>query len=114
MDTSDKSLKRLFSTYKESNNLDMEDSIMDRIKVEKNYSAELIRSRKRIKTGMILSALFLIGYFGLTYFDTFPRANSQMERIDAYLPAIFSALLVVIMYLLSLYGFASSKNQMET
>lgn len=113
MDTSDKNIKKVFSTYTKSFDVDLEESIMDRIKLEKSYSAELIQSRKRIKTGMILSALFLIVYFALTYFDTLPQIDERMEMKNNYLPSIFTGFLVVIMYLLSTYSFAYSKEKIE-
>ncbi|SDF12773.1 hypothetical protein SAMN05421636_11252 [Pricia antarctica] len=113
MDTTDKNIKKAFSTYTKSFDVDLEESIMDRISVQKNYGAELFRSRKRVKVGTVFSALFLIGYFLLTYFDTLPRINGQMKVIDVYLPAIFASMLIMVMYFLLNYIFTSSKNEMD-
>lgn len=112
MDTTDKNIKKIFSTYTKNFDIDLEESIMDKINVEKNYNAELSQSRKRIKIGMILSTLFLMIYFVLTYFDTLPRITERMETIDVYLPTIFAALIILVMYLLSTYSLSSSKNKL--
>ena len=111
MDSIDKNIKKIFSTYNKSFDVDLEESIMDKINVEKNYTAELSKSRKRIKIGVIISTIFLISYFGLTYLDTLPKVNRQMNMSEVYLPAICSPMLVLIMYFLFTFSYTSSKNR---
>ncbi len=112
MDTTENNIKEAFSTYTKSFDIDLEESIMDKISAKKNYSTELLQSRKRVKTGIVLSTLFLIGYFLFTYFDTLPRITNQMDEIDVYLPAIFAAVLIMIMYFLMSYIITSSRNKL--
>lgn len=114
MDTTDKNIKEAFSTYTKSFDIDLEESIMDKVNVEKNYSTEILQARKGIKKGIVSSTLFLTGYFLLTYFDTIPRITKQTEEIDVYLPAMFAALLIVIMYFLLSYGISSTRNKLST
>ena len=113
MDTTDKNIKKMFSTYTKSFDVDLEESIMEKIDVEKNHNAALSQSRKRIKKGIIINAIFLIAYFVLTYFDTLPRIKPEMKILDVYLPSIFTAMLVLIMYLLFTFSHTSSKNGID-
>lgn len=113
MDTTDKNIKKAFSTYTKTFDIDLEESIMDKINVEKNYNTELSRSRKRIKTGIFISTIFLIAFFLFTYFDTLPGLNHQMNTLDIYLPTIFTGLLVLIMYFLFTFSYAPSNNELD-
>lgn len=112
MDTMDRNIKKIFSTYTKTVDVDLEESIMDSIAIDKNFKIELQQSRKMIKIGMALSALFSIGYFILTYLDTLPQINNNMKLIDIYLPTMFAALLIIVMFFLMTYSLTSSKNKL--
>ena len=112
MDSTDKNIKKIFSTYTESKSIDLEESVMDSIPLEKNHEAELQQSRKRIKTGMALNVLFLIGYFIFTYLTTFNQINDSIKLVDLYYPTIFTIIVIVIMYFLAIYGLSTLKSKL--
>ncbi len=111
MDTSDKNIEKVFTTYSEQYEIDLEDLIMDKLSIEKNYNPEIFKSKRRTKIGIILSAVFLFAYFVLTYFDTLPKIDHQMNNLDVYMPTIFMGMMVLIMYLLTTLSFKPMNRQ---
>lgn len=111
MDKLDKNIKKVFSTYVTKQETDLEESILERLTVERDYTVELLQSRRKIKIGMIISVILLVAYFVLTYLNILSKANYQMGILDIYSSSTFTALMIFVTYLMSIFSFRAIQSK---
>ncbi|WP_257670870.1 hypothetical protein [Parapedobacter tibetensis] len=113
MDTTDKNIKKVLSNYDYHFKLNIEDSIMDQIKIQKEYNIELSKARKNAKTGILLSVFFLIVYTIMIYLDFFNSMLGQMDFINMFVPSIFMFLLLIVIFIILTFGMSFLGTEVE-
>jgi hypothetical protein len=108
MDITDQNIKKILSTYKEKYSVDpeLEDSVMGKISIQKNYNAILLQSKRKAKIGMAISVLFFIFYIITTYYDLLNMDNSRPHVLNTYFFSISTALVAFVLYIELVFSFS--------
>jgi uncharacterized membrane protein (DUF485 family) len=110
MDITDQNIKKIFSTYEEKYSVDpeLEDSVMEKISIRKNYNAILLQSKRKAKMGIVISFLFFIVYIITTYYDLLNLDNSRPHVLNTYFLSISTVLVAFVLYIELVFSFSGS------
>lgn len=111
MEEIDKNISKLFVGFEENAHIDLEDSVMDKLQSQREYETLLSKARERTKIGIVISVVFLVAYFVLTGYTSLKGQKGQMELLELYLPSLNAAILIIITYLILIFGSYRSKNE---
>ncbi|MBQ4801858.1 hypothetical protein J8L88_03265 [Aquimarina sp. MMG015] len=112
----DKTDQNIHNTLTEYNPIyvthpELEDNIMDIVKKQKNYKEVLIKTRHKVKAGLIVSVILLLIYIILTYTDLLKSIDQNEESIKLFYPSILATIVVILVYFQGIFGISILKKE---
>ncbi|BFP40857.1 hypothetical protein FGF1_17020 [Flavobacteriaceae bacterium GF1] len=110
MDTTDKNIRKVLSHYETNFELGMEEEVIRGIGRQKGYGALRFRFKGKVKFGILLTTVLGIVHFLLIYFGCWGNPNSKDLDLHTYLPSIYGAMLIVVLYAMLFFKLESLKK----
>lgn len=106
MNETEKNIRKLLIDNEEIKGIDvnLEDSIMNKINSRTDYDTVLIKTKYKAKIGIISSLILLVIYSIATYVELLTTSYSSQFNLTNFYPAIFTALVVIVVYVEMTYG----------
>lgn len=115
MDKTDQNIHNTLAKYNLIYPVDseLENNVMDIVKKQKSYKKILIRTRHKVKAGLIVSSILLLIYIILTYTDLLNSIDQNEGSIKLFYPSILAAIVVIVLYFQMIFGVSILKKQTQ-